>query len=131
MPDLQFAIEDRRSGVQTAMLWVARVAIVLAFVFIGWSKFSSDPRSLWVQLFDKIGFGQWFRYFTGVMQVAGALLMLHRRTITAGAAMLGCTMIGAALTDVFVMHAIGYVLAPLALLGIISAIWFAVRIANG
>jgi hypothetical protein len=125
MGDLQFAIEERRSGVQTAMLWVARLAIVLAFVFIGASKFSSDPRSMWVQLFDKIGFGQWFRYFTGVMQIAGALLMLHRRTITMGAAMLGCTMIGAALTDVFVMHAVGYVLAPLSLLGIIVAIWFA------
>jgi hypothetical protein len=131
MPDLQFAIEDRRSGVQTAMLWVGRLALIAAFVVIGWSKFSSDPKSMWVQLFDKIGFGQWFRYFAGVMQVAGALLMLHRRTITAGAAMLGGTMIGAALTDVFVMHAIGYVLAPLALLGMITAIWFAVRIANG
>jgi hypothetical protein len=129
MPELQFAIEERRSGVQTAMLWVARLALVVAFVFIGGSKFDSDPHSMWVQLFDKIGFGQWFRYFTGTMQIAGAVLMVHRRTITVGTAMLGCTMVGAALTDVFVMHAPGYVLAPLSLLGMIVAIWFASTIA--
>src|SRR5579872_1067902 len=129
MTELRFAVEERRSGVQAVMLWVARLAVVLAFVFIGATKFDASPRSMWVQVFDKIGFGQWFRYFTGVMQIAGALLMLHRRTITLGAAMLGCTMIGAALTDVFVMHAVGYVLAPLALLGIIAAIWFAVAVA--
>src|SRR5215831_2578420 len=108
MTDLHFAVEERPGGVQTAMLWIGRLALVVAFVFIGGSKFDSDPHSMWVQLFAKIGFGQWFRYFTGVMQIAGALLMLHRRTITVGTAMLGCTMIGAAVTDVFVMHAVGY-----------------------
>jgi uncharacterized membrane protein YphA (DoxX/SURF4 family) len=129
MPDLRFAIEERRSGVQTAMLWIARLALVVAFVFIGSSKFDSDPRSMWVQLFDKIGFGQWFRYFTGAMQIAGAVLMLHRRTITVGTAMLGCTMVGAAITDVVVVHAAGLVLVPLSLLGMIVAVWFASTIA--
>jgi hypothetical protein len=44
----------------------------VAFVFIGSTKFDNDPNGMWVKLFEQIGFGQWFRYFTGAMQVGGA-----------------------------------------------------------
>ena len=29
-----------------------------------------------VEMFDKIGVGQWFRYVTGLIEVGGAILML-------------------------------------------------------
>jgi hypothetical protein len=34
-------------------------------------SFQPSPR---VRIFDRIGFGQWFRYFTGTLQVAGAFV---------------------------------------------------------
>jgi amino acid transporter len=84
-----------------------------------------------VNIFEQIGFGQWFRYFTGVMQITGALLMLTPWTLTIGAAMLACTMVGAMLVDVFVAHAVGFAFVPLVLLGIIIAVWFAGRLGTG
>jgi putative oxidoreductase len=123
--ELNFTVDDAPTAVGVALAWAARVALVAAFVFIGATKFSNNPNGEWVKLFEKIGWGQWFRYFTGTVQVTGALLMLTPWTLTIGALLLGCTMIGAMITDVVVMHAVGYTLLPLALLGIISAIWFA------
>ena len=75
--------------------WLPRIAIALVFVGVGSSKFS-DP--MWVRLFARIGFGQWFRYFTGVMQIAGGILVLIPRLSLVGIAMLACTMAGAVIT---------------------------------
>jgi F0F1-type ATP synthase assembly protein I len=61
------------------------------------------------------------------MQVAGALLMLTPWTLKLSAAMLACTMVGAIIVDIVVMHAVGYALARLVLLGFIAAVWSAGR----
>jgi uncharacterized cupin superfamily protein len=71
--------------------WLPRLGIVLAFLFIGSTKFNDDPRGEWFKIFEQIGLGQWFRHFTGGMQVTGALLLLTPWTRTLGAAMLGGT----------------------------------------
>ena len=96
----------------------------MAFFFIGLSKFNNNPHSYWIKVFERIGWGQWFRYFTGAAQVTGAMLLVTRRTISVGALLLGCTMIGAMIVDILVMHAVGYALLPMILLGIIAATWF-------
>ncbi len=51
--------------------WVLRGAITLVFVLFGLEKFPSAPGTPWVKLFQQIGFGQWFRYFTGVVEIIG------------------------------------------------------------
>ena len=101
--DLNFVVEEKRTAIDVFTLWLPRIAVSAAFVLIGYSKFDNDPHGMWVKLFEQIGFGQWFRYLAGVMQVGGALLLLSRRTITLGAAMLVATLIGAMITDVVVM----------------------------
>jgi hypothetical protein len=107
--------------------WLPRLGVVFAFLFIGITKFNDDPRGEWFRIFEQIGLGQWFRHFTGGMQVTGALLLLTPWTRTIGAAMLGCTMIGAMFVDIFVVHAIGFAFVPLLLLCAIVATWFAGR----
>jgi hypothetical protein len=124
MADLQFAVDDRPTAVGIALSYAARLAVVAAFVFIGASKFSNNPRSDWVKIFERIGWGDWFRYFTGSVQVVGALLMVLRRTLTIGAFLLICTMIGAMIVDIFVVRAPGFALLPAILIGIIGATWF-------
>src|SRR5919197_4328633 len=72
--------------------WLPRVAVALVFLSVGSSKFL-DP--MWVRLFGEIGLGQWFRYVTGVMQIAGGVLVLIPRTSLVGIVLAG-TMFGAA-----------------------------------
>jgi putative oxidoreductase len=127
VPELKFVVEQKRGVIDVFTTWLPRLGIVFLFLFIGLSKFPNDPRGEWVEIFEQIGFGQWFRYFTGVVQVIGALLLLSPWTRTAGAVMLACTMMGAVLVDVFVAHYLGYALVPLILLGAILATWFAGR----
>ena len=62
-----------------------------AFLFIGATKLQNNPHSMWVQIFERIGFGQWFRYATGVIQMTGALLLLTPWTITIGTVCLAAT----------------------------------------
>src|SRR5947209_19985926 len=83
-------------------VWLPRVAVALVFVAVGSSKFS-DP--MWVRLFGRIGLGQWFRYLTGVMQIAGGLLVLIPRTSLAGIVLAACTMLGASVAWLTVLHA--------------------------
>lgn len=56
------------------------------------------------------------------MQVAGAVLIAFRRTVTVGAALLGATMLGAAAVDLLLMGS-PVVVIPLLLLFIIATVW--------
>jgi putative oxidoreductase len=82
--------------------WVLRGGIALAFLLFGCEKF--DSNSEWPSMFAQIGLGQWFRYLTGVVEMGGAALLLIPWTVNAGLAALACTMGGAALIHVFVLH---------------------------
>lgn len=102
------------------------VTVGAIFVFIGYTKFDADPHGQWFQVFERIGFGQWFRVFTGVVQVAGGALLPFRRARTAGAALLGSTMVGAAITDAFVFGT-PLLIIPLILLFVIAIVWVTSR----
>jgi uncharacterized membrane protein YphA (DoxX/SURF4 family) len=80
--------------------WLLRAGIAVAFAIFGAEKFT-DPS--WVKIFGQIGFGQWFRYLTGVVEVLGGLLVLIPWTVAAGLALLVCTMGSAALIWAFVL----------------------------
>jgi uncharacterized membrane protein YphA (DoxX/SURF4 family) len=99
---LESSIEPVPSRLGTFTTWLLRVAVALVFVSVGASKFT-DP--MWVRLFGRIGLGQWFRYLTGVMQIAGGALALVPRTSLVGIALAACTMFGAAVAWITVLHA--------------------------
>jgi putative oxidoreductase len=54
-------------------------------------------------MFETIGVGQWFRYLTGALEVAGAILLLIPRTSGLGAFMLAAVMAGAVMTHLFII----------------------------
>jgi hypothetical protein len=64
---------------------------------------------MWVRVFNRIGFGEWFRYVTGALQIVGGVLTLVPRVSLIGIGILACTMAGA----VTVWVAFGLVLATL------------------
>ncbi|MDM7931552.1 DoxX family protein [Tabrizicola sp.] len=78
-----------------------RAFLTLAFFGAGGAKLAGVE--MMVATFDQIGFGQGFRYFTGIVEIVGAgLLWLPRRQVI-GAAVLGGTMVGAVLTHWLVL----------------------------
>ena len=84
-----------------ALLWTLRILLAVLFLYQGIDKFSE--RRLWIRVFDEIGFGQWFRYFTGVVEISGALMLLIPKTTLVAVCLLACTMVGALLVHVLVI----------------------------
>ncbi len=79
--------------------WVLRGGIAFFFISAGAEKF----QPMWIKLFKEIGLGQWFRYFTGVVEILGGLLVLIPWTANIGLALLACTMGSAAFILIFVV----------------------------
>lgn len=93
--------EDQQGWPRTLMKWLPRIAVTLLFFFIGVSKFGRQSR--WIATFEQIGFGQWLRFVTGILQVAGALLVLVPRVFLLGIMLLASTMIGAMAAWIFLL----------------------------
>jgi putative oxidoreductase len=83
-------------------LWVLQI-LIAAFLLVGSAmpKFVGQKDA--VESFAKIGWGQWFRYVTGVVEAAGAIgLVVPRLAGLAATGLIGL-MIGAILTQVLVL----------------------------
>lgn len=101
--------------------WVIRCGVAFIFVAFGIDKFDTRPNGEWVTIFARIGFGQWFRIFTGWVEITGGLLLLPPLTRRAGAALLGVTMLGAAIAHVTRLGDPVAAIVPLVLGGIAVA----------
>src|SRR5580765_2652689 len=103
----QVLTEGTRSGSDSTgkfvnvLLWVLQIAAAGMFLMVGFLKLSGNAQL--VGLFEAIGIGQWFRFLTGTLEVAGAFLLLIPRTSGVGALMLAGVMIGAVVTHLFVV----------------------------
>lgn len=97
--------------------WALKIVVGLAFLAAGGSKLAGVEDM--VLVFDQVGFGQWFRYVTGVIEVVGAVLLFIPGRAVFGAGLLICTMIGAILTHLFL---IGGSAVPALVLLLLSAV---------
>jgi putative oxidoreductase len=88
--------DQRSSTAKDVALWALQILAAAAFLMAGFGTLSGYP--MMVETFDKIGIGQSFRFVTGGIEVASAILLLIPRLTPVGAALLVCTMIGAILT---------------------------------
>jgi uncharacterized membrane protein YphA (DoxX/SURF4 family) len=107
--------------------WVLRGGVALAFVFFGMDKFDSRPDASWVKFFAAVGFGQWFRYATGIVEVVGGLLVLIPRTARAGLALLAVTMGAAATIVTFRLGRPADAIVSALFFLVLSAFWWARR----
>ncbi len=93
----------QRGRAANVPLWIVQIALAGMFLMAGASKlFGAAPM---VALFDAIGIGQWFRYVTGLSEVASAVALLVPRSAVFGALVLVPTMIGAIVAQLFIVHA--------------------------
>ena len=76
-----------------------------------------------MKLFQEIGAGQWFRYFTGVVGVLGGVLVLIPWTVTMGLGLFACTMASAALILIFVPGRPGDSIVSIGFLIALAAFW--------
>src|SRR4029453_5132496 len=87
---------------KTIGLWALKIVLAALFLLAGGAKLAGVPAM--GPVFDQIAPGQWFRYFTGMLEVVGALLLLWPVTTALGAVMLLTVSIGAALAQLLVLH---------------------------
>ncbi len=68
---------------------VLRALLAVAFLAIGGAKLTGSLGT--VGSFAQLGWGQWFRYLTGLLDIAGALLLFAPAWTCYGALLLACT----------------------------------------
>lgn len=112
-----------RSRVKSGGLWALQIVSAGMFLLAGALKLTGNP--MMVQMFGAIGLGQWFRYLTGTIEVAGAVALLVPAVSAYGAAALAATMVGAILTHLFIVG--GSPVVPILLLASTTTIAWARR----
>jgi len=82
-------------------LWILSGFAGLLFIGVGGAKLAGAPAM--VDLFAKIGLGQWLRYFTGLLEVAAGIGLLVSRFAFYAAVLLAVVMAGAFIAHVTVL----------------------------
>src|SRR5579864_6471608 len=82
-------------------LWILSGLVTLAFLGAGGAKLAGV--SAMVEMFDKVGVGQWFRYFTGLLEVTAGIGLLISCYAFYAALLLAMVMIGAIIAHVTVL----------------------------
>jgi uncharacterized membrane protein YphA (DoxX/SURF4 family) len=90
-----------RGRAATIALWTLQILFAAFFAFAAIPKLLGDPTA--VESFETIGFGQWFRYLTGAVELAGAIGLLIPRLSGLAALGLAGVMVGATLTNLFLV----------------------------
>ncbi|CAN7472722.1 DoxX family protein [Bosea sp. LjRoot237] len=107
--DVSEAPRWRRLG-----LWAVKALLAAVFAAAGGAKLvGAQPM---VDAFAMIGFGQWFRYLTGAIELAGAAALLLPALSGFAAVLLAATMLGATLAHLTVLP--GSPLPAMILLGL-------------
>jgi putative oxidoreductase len=106
-----------RGRALSVALWALQALLALMFAMAGLSKVFGAPAM--VEMFSTIGIGQWFRYVVGASEIAGAVGVLVPRLSGLAALGLACLMVGAGITNLFVLGAGPWL--PVALL-VVSAL---------
>lgn len=98
-------------------LWGLKGLLAAAFLSAGGAKIYGVP--MMVENFEHIGFGQWFRYLTGALEIVGAMVILIPGFTAFGAVLLSCIMVGAIATHLLL---VGGSAVPAIVLLILSAV---------
>ncbi|WP_062998805.1 DoxX family protein [Nocardia mikamii] len=117
------SVTSTRPGtIRNRVLWTLQIVLGLFFVIAsGLPKVVGQSDA--VRIFHDIGWGDWFRYFTGLVEISGGIGLLVPRLSWLAAAGLSITMVCAAATQAFVMDAPAGSIFPLVLAAVFA--WIA------
>jgi|ERR1700685_957525 len=99
--------------------WILCLLLAFVFLMVGSMKLLSKP--VMVQEFSQVGLGQWFRYFTGSLEVIGAVGLLVPKFSRWGALLLAVVMVGAIIAHFTVLHSPPTLAAILLVLAVLVA----------
>ena len=86
----------------TIVVWVLQVLTSCLFLFSGASKLFGVAEM--VNFFAQVGFGQWLRYFLGVLEVVSAVALFFPRQAFYGAVVLSVSLVGHIVIHAAVLH---------------------------
>jgi putative oxidoreductase len=75
-----------------------------------------------VQTFEDMGAAPWFRYFIGLVELAGGIGLLVPRLAGPAAVGLALLMVGATVTQVFILHGGALIVTPVVLFALFAFI---------
>jgi putative oxidoreductase len=105
------------------LAWTLTIVLAIAFTLAGGIKLVNNPQM--VQEFAQVGLGQWFRYFTGLLEVSGAIGLLIPRVRFWAALQIATVMVGATIANLTVLHTPQLAGLTAVLLGLALALaWF-------
>jgi uncharacterized membrane protein YphA (DoxX/SURF4 family) len=114
------ALPIRRSRPGLIATWALQIGLATLFLFAGGSKLAGA--SAMVTLFHAIGIGQWFRFVTGLIEVASAIALLIPVLAPFAALLLASTMVGAIATHLFIVGG-SPALPGVLLVGLLVVVW--------
>ena len=87
---------------ENILAWTLAVFLAIVFIFAGGIKLiGTHPM---IQEFARIGMGQWFRYFTGILEVSGAIGLLFPKYRFVAALQIAAVMAGATAVNIAILH---------------------------
>jgi putative oxidoreductase len=86
----------------TIVVWVLQILTGCLFLFAGASKLLGVAEM--VNFFAQVGYGQWLRYFLGVLEVGSAVALLFPRQAFYGAVVLSVSLVGHIVIHAAVLH---------------------------
>jgi putative oxidoreductase len=86
------------------LIMAGPLTLLVAVVFMAAGGAKLIGNSGMVQEFTQIGIGQWFRHFTGILEVSGAIGVLIPKFRFRAALLIAAVMIGATVTNLFILH---------------------------
>ncbi|MDL2409811.1 DoxX family protein [Rhizobium calliandrae] len=98
----EYALPRKWSPKTVAVIGL-RVIVAALFAAAAFAKIAGLPQM--VQEFDTIGLGQWFRYFTAVVELTGAGLTIWPSRSAYGAILLAGVCVGAFFAQLLALHA--------------------------
>jgi len=84
------------------LAWILAVLLTIVFLFAGGSKLIG-ARAM-IREFAQIGFGQWLRYVTGILEVSGAIGLLIPKYQFWASLLMTAVMAGAAAVNIVILH---------------------------
>jgi uncharacterized membrane protein YphA (DoxX/SURF4 family) len=96
------ATSARSLDLKSIAFLVLRVLLAVMFLAAAGAKLAGVK--MMVAEFGLVGLGQWFRYFTAIVEISGAVLLLWPGRSAYGALILACVCAGAFLAQVFAIH---------------------------
>jgi putative oxidoreductase len=92
----------KKTTISTIILWVLRVLMAALFLFAALMKLTSQP--MMIAEFEHVGLGQWFRYFTGAIELIGGIGVLMPRFSPFAALLLLLVDAGAFVAQATMLH---------------------------